>query len=137
METPLGVIKLALTTINYDEDSRKFGIVGPVASYLFEAESLEECKSWVEAIKESLVGLSNISGKDFSRESYVNNVESVRKDKAKIKEGWTVKRGGKKKTWRKRWLVLTKKSLLYYKTKEDNLPQGVITLTKTTARRGF
>eukprot|EP01091_Cochliopodium_minus_P014144 TRINITY_DN4743_c0_g2_i1.p1 TRINITY_DN4743_c0_g2~~TRINITY_DN4743_c0_g2_i1.p1 ORF type:complete len:1065 (-),score=302.40 TRINITY_DN4743_c0_g2_i1:84-3278(-) len=128
LESPLGIIKLALTTINFDEDSKKFTIVGPVATYIFEAETLEECHQWVEQLKNSLMDLKNLTN------SGSHEILEV-KPKTVVKEGWATKRGGKKQTWRKRWLVLTDKSLLYFKVKEDTIPQGVMSLSKTKARR--
>jgi len=44
-----------------------------------------------------------------------------------IKEGYLIKRGNKHKNWKRRWFILKKRCLLYYKAKEYPYPQGTIT----------
>ncbi|KYR02337.1 ankyrin repeat-containing protein [Tieghemostelium lacteum] len=44
------------------------------------------------------------------------------------KKGWLTKQGGRIKTWKKRWFILTANCLLYYKTPQDEEPCGIIPL---------
>ncbi|EGC32816.1 hypothetical protein DICPUDRAFT_8073, partial [Dictyostelium purpureum] len=44
------------------------------------------------------------------------------------KKGWLTKQGGRIKTWKKRWFILTANCLLYYKTPQDQEPCGIIPL---------
>ncbi|KAN0023237.1 hypothetical protein ACTFIU_011404 [Dictyostelium citrinum] len=44
------------------------------------------------------------------------------------KKGWLTKQGGRIKTWKKRWFILTANCLLYYKTPQDHEPCGIIPL---------
>jgi len=48
-------------------------------------------------------------------------------DKEIFRQGYLIKRGDKHKNWKRRWFVLKKKCLLYYKAKEYPYPQGTIT----------
>eukprot|EP00049_Salpingoeca_infusionum_P016200 m.328169 g.328169 ORF g.328169 m.328169 type:complete len:266 (-) comp16031_c1_seq4:1103-1900(-) len=47
--------------------------------------------------------------------------------------GWLTKRGGRVKTWKKRWFVLRGLQLAYFKEQADLQPLGVITLAKKAA----
>eukprot|EP01088_Endostelium_zonatum_P004504 TRINITY_DN15778_c0_g1_i1.p1 TRINITY_DN15778_c0_g1~~TRINITY_DN15778_c0_g1_i1.p1 ORF type:complete len:439 (-),score=52.39 TRINITY_DN15778_c0_g1_i1:46-1362(-) len=44
------------------------------------------------------------------------------------KEGWMEKRGHKRKNWTKRWFVLKKNCIEYYKSTTTKIPQGIIIL---------
>jgi len=43
------------------------------------------------------------------------------------KQGYLTKRGNSYKSWKRRWFVLKRKQLLYYKAREYPYPQGTIT----------
>ncbi|KAJ3431105.1 cytohesin-4 [Anaeramoeba flamelloides] len=44
------------------------------------------------------------------------------------KKGWLTKQGGRIKTWKTRWFLLSYNCLYYFKTLEDNEPCGIIPL---------
>eukprot|EP00053_Salpingoeca_punica_P017265 m.165904 g.165904 ORF g.165904 m.165904 type:complete len:555 (+) comp17163_c0_seq1:474-2138(+) len=48
--------------------------------------------------------------------------------KKEIHSGWLTKRGGRHKSWKKRWFSIRGSQMLYYKDPSDNKPLGVITL---------
>ncbi|KNC56093.1 uncharacterized protein AMSG_02106 [Thecamonas trahens ATCC 50062] len=50
-----------------------------------------------------------------------------------IRQGWLLKQGNRIKTWKKRWMVLNRAFLLYFKSaavKESTQPQGVIKIAE-------
>ncbi|KAJ3448633.1 ada2a-containing complex component 3 isoform d [Anaeramoeba flamelloides] len=46
------------------------------------------------------------------------------------KSGYTFKQGGNVKSWKKRWVVIRGKQILYYKHVDDETPMGIIHLSK-------
>lgn len=46
--------------------------------------------------------------------------------------GWLIKQGGRRKNWRRRFLVLTHDLLFYFKDPKDDVPAGVIPLLGLT-----
>ncbi|KAL6075669.1 Cytohesin-1 [Balamuthia mandrillaris] len=51
------------------------------------------------------------------------------------KKGWLVKQGGRIKTWKKRWFILSHNCLYYFKAQEDKDPCGMIPLENLAVRR--
>jgi cytohesin len=49
-------------------------------------------------------------------------------------KGWLVKEGGKHKTWKKRWFILTENCLYYFKSPNDKEPRGIIPLENLEVR---
>ncbi|KAL5473939.1 hypothetical protein EMCRGX_G028508 [Ephydatia muelleri] len=49
-------------------------------------------------------------------------------------KGWLTKEGGKHKSWRKRWFILTDNCLYYFKTPVEKEPQGIIPLENLEIR---
>ena len=45
-----------------------------------------------------------------------------------IKAGWLTKRGGRWKSWHKRWCVLASRGLFYFKTQSDSKAAGVVVM---------
>ncbi|KAJ6249517.1 tandem ph domain containing protein [Anaeramoeba flamelloides] len=50
-----------------------------------------------------------------------------------IKEGWLVKKGEKRKNWKKRYFKLYPRSIGYYKKKNSDKPLGIVLLTGSAA----
>jgi len=50
-----------------------------------------------------------------------------------LKEGFITRRGGRFKSWKKRYFVLTSNSILYFVNAEDELPKGTIPLASFLA----
>ncbi|XP_060945968.1 cytohesin-3-like [Limanda limanda] len=51
------------------------------------------------------------------------------------REGWLVKMGGRVKTWRRRWFILTDSCLYYFKYTTDTDPIGIIPLENLSIRK--
>ena len=47
---------------------------------------------------------------------------------ASDKEGWLLKQGGRIKTWKKRYTILSGNVLYYFKTPKDRAPAGFVAL---------
>jgi hypothetical protein len=84
------------------------GFVQNHRTYLITADSREDMNQWVEAINKSVGPENKISFHDDPRDI--------------IRQGWLVKMGGRRKTWKKRWFVLTDKTmtLFYFRTEKVN-----------------
>ena len=52
-------------------------------------------------------------------------------DSSVVKEGWLLKRGGKRKNWKKRWFVLSKLLIFYYTDPDRGCNKGTIVLDGT------
>lgn len=50
------------------------------------------------------------------------------------RKGWIRKQGGRIKTWKKRWFVLSSNCIYYFKDPEDKEPQGIIPLENLDVR---
>ena len=50
-------------------------------------------------------------------------------------EDWVVKRGAKRKSWKRRWLVVLGTSLAYFARKGDAQPKGFFSLRDVSAER--
>lgn len=50
-------------------------------------------------------------------------------------KGWLTKQGGKIKSWKKRWFVLTENCLFYFKNETDKEPCGIIPLENVIIHR--
>lgn len=46
----------------------------------------------------------------------------------KTKFGWLVKEGGKRKTWKKRWVVANSESIMYFKKQDKEVQTNEIDL---------
>ena len=53
------------------------------------------------------------------------------------KEGWLLKQGGRVKTWKKRWFVLSDNCLYYFWKVSDKEPKGIIPLENLKIRKVF
>eukprot|EP01119_Soliformovum_irregulare_P001359 TRINITY_DN1107_c0_g2_i1.p1 TRINITY_DN1107_c0_g2~~TRINITY_DN1107_c0_g2_i1.p1 ORF type:complete len:1152 (-),score=404.61 TRINITY_DN1107_c0_g2_i1:97-3552(-) len=51
------------------------------------------------------------------------------------KKGYLVKQGGRIKTWKKRWFVISDNCLYYFKTHEDHEPIGIVPLENLAVKR--
>ena len=51
-------------------------------------------------------------------------------------QGWVVKRGGRIKTWKKRYMVVNNVGIVYYKGPDDSEEQGVIPFSDMTTVAG-
>nr|XP_047145003.1 dual adapter for phosphotyrosine and 3-phosphotyrosine and 3-phosphoinositide-like isoform X2 [Hydra vulgaris] len=59
---------------------------------------------------------------------YNSSIKKFRPQSINSKEGYLTKQGLKIKSWRTRWFVLFRNELLYYKTKNEKQPLGIINL---------
>uniref|UniRef100_A0AAZ3R3D7 Cytohesin 1b n=1 Tax=Oncorhynchus tshawytscha TaxID=74940 RepID=A0AAZ3R3D7_ONCTS len=50
------------------------------------------------------------------------------------REGWLLKRGGRVKTWKRRWFILTDNCLYYFEYTTDKEPRGIIPLENLSIR---
>ncbi|XP_019641930.1 PREDICTED: cytohesin-1-like [Branchiostoma belcheri] len=50
------------------------------------------------------------------------------------KEGWLLKQGGRHKTWKRRWFILTDNCLYYFEYTTDKEPRGIIPLENLQVR---
>ena len=50
-----------------------------------------------------------------------------------MEKGWMTKQGGRVKTWKRRWFVLSNNVVYYFKQPEDKEPLGIIPLETTCA----
>ncbi|XP_065193807.1 cytohesin-1-like [Sycon ciliatum] len=90
-------------------------------------------------------------GDDLPEELLRAFYEDIKKDEFKIpedeggsdlthtffnpdREGWLTKEGGKRKTWRRRWFILTENCLFYFKLPSDKEPRGIIPLENLGVR---
>uniref|UniRef100_UPI003AAB30B3 cytohesin-1-like isoform X2 n=1 Tax=Centroberyx gerrardi TaxID=166262 RepID=UPI003AAB30B3 len=93
-------------------------------------------------------GINN--GKDLPTELLTKLYESIRNEPFKIpeddgndlthtffnpdREGWLLKMGGRVKTWKRRWFILTDSCLYYFQYTTDKDPIGIIPLENLCVR---
>ncbi|XP_068607540.1 cytohesin 4b [Brachionichthys hirsutus] len=93
-------------------------------------------------------GINN--GENLPDELLSNLFESIRKEPFKIpeddgndlthtffnpdREGWLLKLGGRVKTWKRRWFILTDNCLYYFEFTTDKEPRGIIPLENLCVR---
>ncbi|KAJ8406657.1 hypothetical protein AAFF_G00295730 [Aldrovandia affinis] len=93
-------------------------------------------------------GINN--GGDLASELLANLYESIRSEPFKIpeddgndlthtffnpdREGWLLKLGGRVKTWKRRWFILTDNCLYYFEYTTDKEPRGIIPLENLCVR---
>ena len=88
------------------------GFVKSHKSYVINAETHEDMMDWVNTLTKKL------EKKKRSTLSY----RTIDNPKEILKQGWLNKRGGRRKNWKKRWFVLTDKTLtLFYYDNEKVL----------------
>ncbi|XP_037244421.1 cytohesin-2 isoform X1 [Falco naumanni] len=89
-------------------------------------------------------------GGDLPEELLRNLYESIRSEPFKIpeddgndlthtffnpdREGWLLKLGGRVKTWKRRWFILTDNCLYYFEYTTDKEPRGIIPLENLSIR---
>ncbi|KAG7505111.1 cytohesin-4-like isoform X1 [Solea senegalensis] len=94
-------------------------------------------------------GINN--GDDLSTELLAKLYASIRSEPFKIpeddghdltltffnpdREGWLLKMGGRVKTWKRRWFILTDSCLYYFKYTTDKDPIGIIPLENLSVRK--
>ncbi|XP_030638813.1 cytohesin-3 [Chanos chanos] len=90
------------------------------------------------------------SGGDLSNELLTKLYESIKNEPFKIpeddgndvthtffnpdREGWLLKEGGRVKTWKRRWFILTDNCLYYFQYTTDKEPKGIIPLENLNVR---
>ncbi|XP_067088329.1 cytohesin-2-like isoform X1 [Osmerus mordax] len=93
-------------------------------------------------------GINN--GGDLPNELLTNLYDSIRNEPFKIpeddgndlthtffnpdREGWLLKLGGRVKTWKRRWFILTDNCLYYFEFTTDKEPRGIIPLENLCVR---
>ncbi|XP_061840219.1 cytohesin 4b isoform X1 [Nerophis lumbriciformis] len=93
-------------------------------------------------------GINN--GEDLPRNLLSKLYESIRNEPFKIpeddgldlthtffnpdREGWLLKLGGRVKTWKRRWFILTDSCLYYFEFTADKEPRGIIPLENLSVR---
>uniref|UniRef100_A0A8C1L0Q2 Cytohesin 4b n=1 Tax=Cyprinus carpio TaxID=7962 RepID=A0A8C1L0Q2_CYPCA len=93
-------------------------------------------------------GINN--GQDLPNELLTNLYNSIRNEPFKIpeddgndlthtffnpdREGWLLKLGGRVKTWKRRWFILTDNCLYYFEFTTDKEPRGIIPLENLCVR---
>ncbi|XP_077380822.1 cytohesin 4b isoform X1 [Festucalex cinctus] len=93
-------------------------------------------------------GINN--GRDLPADLLSKLYESIRKEPFKIpeddgndlthtffnpdREGWLLKLGGRVKTWKRRWFILTDNCLYYFEFTTDKEPRGIIPLENLCVR---
>ncbi|XP_018593844.1 cytohesin-3-like isoform X2 [Scleropages formosus] len=93
-------------------------------------------------------GINN--GEDLPDELLTKLYESIQNEPFKIpeddgndlthtffnpdREGWLLKMGGRVKTWKRRWFILTDSCLYYFKYTTDKEPRGIIPLENLCVR---
>ncbi|KAF7711176.1 cytohesin 4b [Silurus meridionalis] len=93
-------------------------------------------------------GINN--GEDLPNELLTKLYESIRNEPFKIpeddgndlthtffnpdREGWLLKLGGRVKTWKRRWFILTDSCLYYFEYTTDKEPRGIIPLENLCVR---
>ncbi|KAF4080154.1 hypothetical protein AMELA_G00167180 [Ameiurus melas] len=93
-------------------------------------------------------GINN--GEDLPNELLTKLYESIRNEPFKIpeddgndlthtffnpdREGWLLKLGGRVKTWKRRWFILTDNCLYYFEYTADKEPRGIIPLENLCVR---
>ncbi|TNN35140.1 Cytohesin-4 [Liparis tanakae] len=93
-------------------------------------------------------GINN--GEDLPPELLAKLYESIRNEPFKIpeddgndlthtffnpdREGWLLKLGGRVKTWKRRWFILTDNCLYYFEFTTDKEPRGIIPLENLCVR---
>ncbi|XP_074552690.1 cytohesin-4-like [Halichoeres trimaculatus] len=91
------------------------------------------------------------SGEDLPTELLTKLYASIRSEPFKIpeddgndltltffnpdREGWLLKNGGRVKTWKRRWFILTDSCLYYFKYTTDKDPIGIIPLENLNVRK--
>uniref|UniRef100_A0A672PB86 Cytohesin 3 n=2 Tax=Sinocyclocheilus grahami TaxID=75366 RepID=A0A672PB86_SINGR len=89
-------------------------------------------------------------GGDLPEELLRNLYESIKNEPFKIpeddgndlthtffnpdREGWLLKLGGRVKTWKRRWFILTDNCLYYFEYTTDKEPRGIIPLENLSIR---
>uniref|UniRef100_A0A4W4F8Y1 Cytohesin 3 n=2 Tax=Electrophorus electricus TaxID=8005 RepID=A0A4W4F8Y1_ELEEL len=89
-------------------------------------------------------------GGDLPEELLTNLYESIKNEPFKIpeddgndlthtffnpdREGWLLKLGGRVKTWKRRWFILTDNCLYYFEYTTDKEPRGIIPLENLSIR---
>ncbi|XP_041839892.1 cytohesin 4b isoform X3 [Melanotaenia boesemani] len=93
-------------------------------------------------------GINN--GEDLPNDLLSNLYDSIRNEPFKIpeddgndlthtffnpdREGWLLKLGGRVKTWKRRWFILTDNCLYYFEFTTDKEPRGIIPLENLCVR---
>lgn len=76
-------------------------------------------------------------GEDFPQSFLETLYERIVGDEIKMeqsiftnadKKGWLTKQGGRIKTWKRRWFILSETNLFYFRTPQDKEPCGIILL---------
>eukprot|EP01103_Thecamoeba_quadrilineata_P021343 TRINITY_DN977_c0_g1_i1.p1 TRINITY_DN977_c0_g1~~TRINITY_DN977_c0_g1_i1.p1 ORF type:complete len:895 (-),score=201.43 TRINITY_DN977_c0_g1_i1:21-2705(-) len=89
-------------------------------------------------------GINN--GNNIDQEYLEQVYERIQKEKIQLpeglsifnnaeKKGWLIKQGGKIKTWKRRWFVLSRNCLFYFKNENDPEPCGIIPLENLVVMR--
>lgn len=76
-------------------------------------------------------------GSDFPRDFLESLYDRIVEDEIKMesgiftnaeKKGWLIKQGGRIKTWKRRWFILSEMGLAYFKSPSDTEPCGIVML---------
>lgn len=84
-------------------------------------------------------------GKDLPKKYLKKIYNNIKRDQIQMdagvsvyhnaeKKGWLLKRGGRIKTWKRRWFVLNDNCLYYFKHPKDKQPLGIIPLENLGVR---
>ena len=50
-------------------------------------------------------------------------------------EGWLWKQGGKVRSWKRRWVILSKSVLYYFEGEKESSPKGLVPLENVVVRK--
>ncbi|XP_057878609.1 cytohesin-4 isoform X1 [Melospiza georgiana] len=84
----------------------------------------ELLKNLFESIKNEPFSIPEDDGNDLTHTFFNPN-----------REGWLVKLGGRVKTWKRRWFILTDNCLYYFEYTTDKEPRGIIPLENLSVRK--
>ncbi|KAH7828215.1 putative pleckstrin homology domain-containing family H [Monocercomonoides exilis] len=131
---PNGVVLLAGTTVALIAKSVKgkdncFMISSPDRTFYAFADSASECDAWIAELRKVIESLAKQSDTPANATEETNDSTP---DDTSLYAGWLTKEAGSGKNWRKRFFVLTKKEMKYYKDRSATEPQGSFPIAGAT-----
>jgi len=111
-----------------DRDGHRFEIKTPHRTYWLKAATTRERKEWISAIQLKVDQLNeqrerSKTGMTVVRSEYIRKeTEDGALSPLITKRGYLKKRGGRVKSWKRRWFILKENLLIYFRTPTDATP---------------